>query len=289
MPEKSFEVDETKLRKVITLLSQVYNNPNEQMFQQAKQILESAAEVRSSASPVLAAAVEAKITGDFFESNTKWLNDWIVGVRPGELILVGGWPFSGKTHFMVWLATRFPGAKIDHFYFEDFPEDMKQYYTLGFKGNGGLDTVWFVDMNDVKFSAATVGAIINKQKAEGNKPDIIVLDHIDVMQSVSGGNGNDWLDAVGVVKEVKSLARRENVVAIAASLAYPKTNDRFGMGRFYRAPMVKAHIADVVFMIDGVDHGEYTITREKAKGRDLTQESSKKNLRVNWKTMEVEE
>lgn len=283
---EEFKVDNQKIAKAISLLTAVYNVPNEQTYLRARQLIEDAAEIKSDIQAIRADTVE-KVPLEFFESKTKWLNDWIVGARLGELVLVGGWPFSGKTHLMVWLDAQYPGAKTAHFYVEDLPQDMLRYY----ESSHGTDLkdVWLIEMKDSPFTIAAVNRVYQDQKRAGVAPDIIVLDHLDEMHSSVNVAGNDWLDAVNVVKEVKAFARRENVLVIAASLAYPKTSDRVGMGRFYRAPVAKSHVPDVVLMIDKIEHGDYYVTREKAKGRNVPWDSSKKILRPNWSTMQVED
>ncbi len=284
--DNGFKVDNAKVAKAIGLLTTVYNEPNEQTFFRAKQLIDDAAEVKASVEAVRADAVE-KVPLVFYDSKLQWLNEWIIGIRRGELILVGGWPFSGKTHFMVWLNSQYPGAKITHFFVEDLPQDMLRYYEQS--RDGALQDVWFVDMKETAFTVSAVDRVIQQQKKAGVKPDIVVLDHLDVMHSVAATSGNDWLDASGAVREVKAFARHEDVIVIAGSMAYPKTSDRTGMGRFYRAPMAKAHIADVVFMIDKVEHGSYYITREKAKGRDVSWDNARKVLKVNWNKMTIED
>ena len=72
-------------------------------------------------------------------------------------------------------------------------------------------------------------------------------------------------------------------------MAYPKTSERGGMSRFYRAPMVKAHVPDIVFMIDKIERGEYRVSREKAKGRNVGWDDVTKTLQVNWGLMEIED
>lgn len=279
-----FKVDNAKIAKAISLLTTVYNEPSEQTYLKAKQLIDSAAEIKSDIQAVRADTIE-KVPIVFYESKTLWLDQWIVGVRRGELILVGGWPFSGKSHFMTWLSSQYPGAKVIHFFGEDLPQDMLAYYEKS--QNGDLQNTWLVDMSKASFTVPTVHGVIKQQEKAGVKPDIVILDHIDDMHSTVAGN--DWLDAVTVVKEVKTLARDEDVLIIAGSLAYPKTNDRGGMGRFYRAPVAKAGKADIVFMFDKYDHGELYVTREKAKGRDVSWDNAKKTLKVDWSRMTIED
>lgn len=280
-----FKVDNTKIAKAIGLLTTFYNSSDEQIYLRAKQLIDDSVEIKSNVQAIRADTIDTTPV-TFYESKTPWLDQWIVGIRRGELILVGGWPFSGKTHFMVWLDAQYPGAKTAHFYVEDLPQDMRKYYE---KSHGGsLQDVWLVDMKESAFTMGAVDRVFQQQKKAGVIPDIVLLDHLDVMHSTKSA-GNDWLDAVNVVREAKAFARREDVIVIAASLAYPKANDRMGMSRFYRAPVAKAHIADIVFMIDKVERSDYYVTREKAKGREISWDDSKKILKANWSTMVVED
>jgi hypothetical protein len=282
----AFTIDKPKIAKAVSLLTALYNEPSEQTYLRAKQLVDDSAEIKTDLQAVRADTVE-KVPTIFYDSKTPWLDKWIVGVRRGELILVGGWPYSGKTHFMVWLDSQYPGAKTAHFYVEDLPQDMLRYYEKSRPGS--LQDVWFVDMKETAFTIGSVERIVHQQTQAGVKPDIVVLDHLDVMHSTATNSGNDWLDASTLVKEVKAFARRQDVIVIAGSLAYPKTSDRMGMGRFYRAPVAKAHVADIVFMIDKVDHGDYYITREKAKGREVGWDDAKKILKVDWGQMIIED
>lgn len=280
---ETFKVDNAKIARAISLLTTVYNNPSEDSYLKARSLVESAAEVHTTAEPVRADNVDDTVS-EFYQSSVKWLNDWIIGVRRGDLIIVGGWPFSGKTHFLTWLVTRFTGAIIDHFYFEDDPADVKHYYQ---KSGGAMEKTWLIDMKASPFTIPVIEQTVTTQKQSGITPDIIVLDHLDVMHSP--GSGNDWADASAVVAGAKALARRLGVVVFAASLAYPKSNERAGLSRFYRAPMAKGATPDLVFMIDKIEHGEYYITREKAKGRDVSFETARKILQIDWRQMSVED
>lgn len=283
---EDFKVDNTKVAKAVGLLTKLYNEPNEQTYIRARQLVDEAAEIKSDIQAVRADTIE-KTKPEFYDSVTPWLDKWIVGARRGELIVVGGWPFSGKTHLMIWLNSQYPGAKVAHFYDDDLPVDTLLAYDVIRKGV--LEDVWLVNMMGVSFTIAAVDRVVQQQKAAGVKPDIVVLDHLDDMHSIAAAGGSDWLDAVNVVKEAKAFARREDVLVIAASLAYPKTSERVGMGRFYRAPVAKSHVPDIVLMIDKIEHGEYFVTREKAKGRDVSWESAKKILKANWSSMTVED
>lgn len=282
-----FKVDGDKIAKAIALLTSVYNNPSEAEFAKAKALIDGAAETRAFINPVRADTVK-KVEATYYESDTKWLDTWFGGgPRRQEVILVGGIPYSGKTHFLVWLAARYPGAKILHCYGEDLEEDVHRYYERA----GGLQllqNVWLVDVQDYAFSVQTVEQVVIQQEKAGIKPDIVVLDHIDIMRSVMP-SGGDWQDATNVVREVKTFSKRQNVITIAGSQLHPKTREVRGMQRFYRAKIGKSSNADIILMVDSVEDNEYRMRREKAKGRDLSYDTAEKILRVDWGKMKVEE
>jgi len=133
-----------------------------------------------------------------------------------------------------------------------------------------------------------VEQIIEQLAKEGNKPDIVVLDHVDIMGS-SLFSRADWEDATGVVREVKVMAGRQDVMVFAASQLHEKSRERKGMARFYRAKIGKSSNADIILMVDDVAGNEYRMSRQKAKGRDLSSDSSEKTLDVDWSRMTVED
>src|SRR3990172_8204149 len=282
-----FKVSNEKIAQAISLLTNVYNNPDEKTFIKAKTLIEQAAQFKSYTVPVRADKVK-KEAMEFYQSDTPWLDEWIGGgVRRKEVVLIGGIPYSGKTHLLIWLAARYAEAKIAHFYGEDLQGDVKRYYERA-GGKQFLKNAWLVGMQDYAFTAKMVEQIIEQLAKEGNKPDIVVLDHVDIMGS-SLFSRADWEDATGVVREVKVMAGRQDVMVFAASQLHEKSRERKGMARFYRAKIGKSSNADIILMVDDVAGNEYRMSRQKAKGRDLSSDSSEKTLDVDWSRMTVED
>lgn len=285
MPD--FKVNADSIAQAISLLTTVYNNPDEKTYLKAKALIDKAAQLKSYTVPVRADKI-TKQQVEYYESDTGWLDEWLGGgVRRQEVLLVGGIPYSGKTHMLVWLAARYPGAKIAHFYSEDLQDDVKRYYTRAL-GKGALKHVWLVDMQDYAFTTRMVEQVIEQLAKEGDKPDIVVLDHVDIMQSSLFARA-DWEDATGVIREIKVLAKRQDIIILAASQLHEKSRDRKGMARFYRAKIGKSANADIILMVEDVDGSEYNMRRVKAKGRDLSMETAEKVLDVDWRKMSVQD
>jgi nucleoside-triphosphatase THEP1 len=256
-----FSVDNGKIAEAISLLTSVYNTPNEKIFAKAKALVEGAARTHNYIIPVRADKVKK------------------------EEIVIGGSPFSGKTHLAVWLSCRYPGKTVAYFFREDATSDMQKYYRIagGFKK---LSQVWLIKVKDYVFTAQTVEQGIETLAKAGNKPDIVVIDHLDIMQSVFRARA-DWEDASTVINESKVMAERQEVLAIVLSQLNERTREVKGTGRFYRAKTAKAMTPDFIFFIDDVQGEEYRVSRLKWKGRDLSPDTSSKVLLANWSTMQI--
>jgi replicative DNA helicase len=290
MPE--FKVDNAKIAEAISLLTSVYNNPDEKIYAKAKALVESSAQLRSFVIPMRADRVKEEALSDFWQSDTEWLDNWLGGgPRRGEIIIVGGSPFSGKTHFMTWLAARYANRqtkrKVAHLFREDNPADVRKYYQAA-GGTELLKRVWEVNVKDYSFTAQTAEQAIQAMEKEGNKPDIVILDHLDIMQSVFRARA-DWEDASVVINESKVMSVRQDVVTIAGSQLNERTRESKGAGRFYRAKVAKMAAPDFILFIDDVQGNEYHMSRIKWKGRDCSPESNQKVLLVDWNKMVVED
>lgn len=285
--QADFKVDNSKIAEAISLLTAVYNSPDEKTFTKARTLIENAARAKTMVVPIRADQIqEQKFT--HYESDTPWLDEWFGGgPRRQEVILIGGIPYIGKTHFAIWLTARYPGAKIAYLHGEDLSGDMKKFYKRA-GGKALMKNVWLANVLDYAFTVQTAEHVVNLLAREGNKPDIVVFDNLDIMRS-SLFTRSDWEDATGVIREVKVFAGRNDVIAIALSQLHEKSSERKGMGRFYRAKISKMAGADIIIMVDDVQGTEYRMKRTKAKGRDLSADTEDKILDVDWKRMIVED
>lgn len=228
----------------------------------------------------------------FISFGVPWMDEWTRGgARRKELILVGATPHAGKTHTLVWFGLQFlfEGMKVLDVIGEDLIQDVQAAYESGLapeKATAALENLWLADVQDVKFGVAEIETIYNDLKAEGNAPDVIIVDHVDLMRSDISGRA-DWEAVSEVMLELKMFAKRTNTIVITASQAnYGK--DLKGNERFYRAKVGKAANADMIFMIDEVIDRDYFITLTKARGRSRIPESDRqKVLDVDWSTMKI--
>jgi len=283
-----FQVDQQKIADAISLLTTVYNVPNEKQYHQALDLVERAALSDSKILPVRADLVKPG-QSVFYASGVKWLDEWMGGgVRKKEVIFIGAMPYTGKTHLAAWWAGNYglQGANIAHFYAEDLEEDVRDYYqAVG--GKALLKKVWLINMQDYVFTVQQAGDVLHKLSKDGTKIDVAVFDHMDVMHHSGPAIGGDWQDAAGVAREIKVLTGREDVIGIALSQAHEKSKEQKGIGRFYRAKIGKSGNADIIVILDSVVDDEYHLSREKARGRRVTQATKQKVLQIDWDKLEI--
>ena len=284
-----FKVDGNKVAEAISLLTAVYNNPDEKLYTKAKNLLATAAQ---SNNRVVAQRADKLSTQevDFYSTGEDWLDDWIGGgVRKQEVALIGGIPYIGKTHWLVWLGSRLlrQGATVAHYNGEDIITDVQDYY-LQAAGKKAMKNLWLVDMQDYHFSAQQSEETIEDLNKQKHKPDVVVVDHVDIMQS-SNRSHADWEDATGVIRELKILSKRQDLIIIAGSQLHEKSRERRGMRRFYRASIGKQANADIILMVEDVMDNEYNIVREKARGRKVKNDTKAKVFEVDWDKMTVED
>lgn len=285
----TFQVDNTKIAEIISLLTAVYNTPDEQQYLRAKNLLATAAAGQATLNVVRGDKLREE-PPEFYSTGLPWLDTWMGGgVRKSEVIIVGGIPFIGKTHLLAWLGGRLllEGAKVVHFNGEDVISDIRDIYRQAV-GKKAMNRLWLVDMLDYNFTVQQVEDVIDQLERAKSKPDVIVLDHLDVMRS-SARTGADWEDATSVIRETKILSKRQDVISIVGSQLHEKTSERKGMRRFYRATIGKQANADIIFMVDDVIDNEYYISREKARARKVNLLTKEKVLEVDWNKMSVED
>jgi hypothetical protein len=295
MPEES-SVDKGLLNEAILLLGKTYNQPKGQHVESAISLLQKSLHGASKPLTAIKAREVPDAATDFIESGVDWFDSWFSGGgRFGELLLYGATPHGGKTHLLVWTGSQFllEGYRVLSIIGEDLLADVREYYALGTGGcDEALDNLWLADMQDMRFGVAEVETVYESLKTEGVPPDIIVIDHVDLMKTVGGKA--DWEGVSDVMADLKIFAKRTNTFVVTASQAnFGK--DIKGMERFYRAKVGKAGNADLIVMVNDtidLDDGvmEYEVERLKARGRKRIYGVTKqKTLLCNWGKMSIKD
>jgi hypothetical protein len=141
---------------------------------------------------------------------------------------------------------------------------------------------------DVRFGTREVEEAIERMRSAGNMPDVVIIDHVDLMKGTNSQK-SDWEAVSDIMVELKMLAKRLNIIIITASQANFSKEIK-GMERFYRSKVGKAANSDIIFMIDDVIDKEYFITLSKARGRKrIPTEERQKVLLVDWETMSMKD
>lgn len=284
-------VNQEQLEKAISTLGKTYNNPCTKDVEQAIDFLKKSIIGRKETAIIRADQVLDE-SGIFIPFGVPWIDTWLRGgLRLQELMLIGAIPHAGKTHTLVWCGIQFllEGRKVLNVVGEDLLSDVKSYYLKGVTDAEAIKNLWFADVQDVTFTVDQVDAAIQKLTDGGNKPDVVIIDHVDLMKGTSGKA--DWEQVTDVMIALKMLAKRLDVIIITASqLNYDK--ELRGNARFYRAKVGKAANADVILMIDDVlpETNEYIVSLTKARGRRRVKSEDKtKSLLVDWDTMDMQE
>ena len=290
MPDET--VNKEVLTEAITLLGKSFNQPKAKNIETAIALLKkSLRERRDPLRAIRADVVQSDDTHDFFRLGVLWADTWLRGgLRPGELVLIGATPHAGKTHTLAWFGIQFllEGYTVLSVIGEDLLGDIKACYASGLNNGQALKNLWLADMQDVRFGVPQMEELYEQMKADGHTPEIVIVDHVDLMKGSSGGK-NDWEVVSDVMVELKMFAKRTNTIVITAS-QINFANDQKGMARFYRAKVGKAGNADVIFMIDDVIDNEYYVSLTKARGRKrIPIDERQKVLLTDWDRMKIED
>lgn len=287
------EVNKEYLDNAITILGKAYNSPTSKALEHAIEYLRKAMHEKKE---VLVVRADKIIGGEagtsFLPFGVPWIDTWLRGgLRLQELMLIGAIPHAGKTHTLAWCGIQhlLEGRKVLDVIGEDLLEDVKDTYDKGLPEGAkeALQNLWLANVQDVSFGVPQVESIYQLLASEGNAPDIIIIDHVDLMKG--SGDKADWEQVSDVMVALKMLAKRLNVIVITASqLTYDKESK--GNARFYRAKVGKAANADIIIMIDDVIGNEYIVSLTKARGRKkIPSEERQKTLRVDWDKMIMED
>lgn len=279
--------DKKKLTDSIQLLSTAFNKDEREPILKAVELLTPFTSVSDSRlAPVRADRVSKK-DAPFISTGVNWLDDWLSGgIRRPELLMFGAEPFGGKTHFQSWLTGMLllthPDAQAAHFIGEDIITDVRNMYPASVRKR-----LWFVDMVDYRFGVREVEQGVEALKKKGVEIDIVVADHVDIMTpghyafSEQGG-------LTGIVRDLRIMTKRLNVVGITASQSHEKSNERKGLSRLFGAKMGKSGNADIIIMVESAYGNTLRITLDKARGRALPA-TKMKQIVVDWVKMEVNE
>jgi len=288
------KINKDALNEAILILSKTFNEPKGKDIERAIDTLKKSLVERKELTATRADKI-VDIEGVFMPLGVPWIDTWLRGgLRPQELLLIGANPHAGKTHTLVWFGIQYllEGYKVLSVIGEDLLADVKSCYEKGITNKEVLENLWLADMQDVRFGVPEVEQVYEQLKAEGNAPEIIIVDHVDLMKG-GGHNKADWENAQDVMVALKMFAKRTGTIVVTASQTnFPDQNHRTAgnMAAFYRAKVGKAANADVILMIDDVVNNEYMVSLTKARGRKkIPQDERQKTLIVDWDTMEIED
>lgn len=287
-------INKEQLNDAIILLGKTYNQPKSQHIEAAIALLQKS--LHGANKPLT--AIQAKDVPDaeenFLQTGVPWFDEWFSGGgRKQELLLYGATPHGGKTHLLVWTGCQFllEGCKVLSVVGEDLLSDVREYYMLGTGGvTEALDNLWLADMQDMRFGVPEVEAVYESLKAAQNAPDVIIIDHVDLMKTPAGKA--DWEGVSDVMADLKIFAKRTNTFVVTASQANFSKETK-GMERFYRAKVGKAGNADLIIMVNDtidLEEGimEYEVERLKARGRKRIHGVTKqKTLLCDWGKMKI--
>ena len=291
------KIDKETLSSAIVLLGKTFNQPQSKHIETVISLLQKSLHGPKQPLTAIRASDVVLESADFLKSGVDWFDDWFGGgVRRGELLLYGATPHAGKTHLLDWTGAQFliEGWKELVVIGEDLISDVKEYFEITLESahaDDAIENLWLADMQDRRFGVIEVETVFDALKSEGNQPDVIVVDHVDLMKCSS--TKADWEGVTEVMADLKMLAKRTNTVIITASQAN-FSRDTKGMEKFYRAKVGKAANADLIIMVnDVIENGqdaEYEVERLKARGRKrMPDDQKKKTLLCNWSDMNVQD
>jgi len=239
-----------------------------------------------------AAKIENSDFGAGIKTGYTFIDYAVGGLKPGELLLFAGITASGKslmlmnTAVQMWLNNNTidmekdfkPGCNVLLFSLEmDYEEYMQRVLarlalvpqrsireaTLTDEEKGRVSkalkfiknyphTFRVVDLPR-RATAETLEIIINEQADKGVKPDVVVIDYMNLMTADVGKDQSDWLIQAAISEQIHELARVKEVILLSAVQLNPK-----GEGGKDNATGIKAlrratQIADNANFIIGIN------------------------------------
>jgi DnaB-like helicase C terminal domain len=284
-----YPVNTSKLSDAILLLGKAFNNPSSKHVEQAIDLLQQSMREHKPLVAVPSSEVE-EASANFIPMGVPWLDDWLAGgIRRQEVVLWGATPHAGKTHLLSWAGAQFllEGRKVLHCNGEDILSDVRQNYILATNNHAeALSNLWFADMQEGRFGIREIEQLWIGLKTEGNEIDVIVIDHVDIMKNTAGKP--DWEVVSDTMADLKLLAKRLDIIIMTATQLNPPSAGETsrGFARLYRAKVGKAANADIIIFVDDVTGNDYTLSREKARGRRKCGDKQK-TVSCDWDTMQI--
>jgi hypothetical protein len=282
-------LDREKINEAILLLTQAYSNPSPKKIEKAISILNQSVLMKREIELVRGDQVKAVEDSEFYSLGIPWFDEWTGGVRKKEVVLIAGVPFAGKSHMLSLCGGNglLEGAGVLHVIGEDLIGDIQSmYFSITGPKNPVLKNLWFLDMLDSTFGIREIEIGVEKMKAAGQVPDIIVVDNLDLLHTSS--YKPDWEGVTELCRDLKLFAKRQNSIVITSSLSN-FSRDQRGMARLSRAKVGKSANMDVLIMIDDVIGSEYDMSLVKRRGKNITEETKRKLIDCNWNTMSTAE
>jgi len=231
----------------------------------------------------------------FLSTGLDWYDEILGGgLRQEELMIIGGVPHQGKTHFMVFTASCYlnQGATILHFNGEDLVGDVLEIYEKASTLDQRPENLYVADVQDQSFSIASIDATIG-ELAKTAPPDFVVVDYLDLI--TGSGHEADWLDVSYTTKALRGLAKKyQTTVITGTQLNYPPDAQgrqrssfrRSAMTRLYRSRVGKSSHADVMLLLVENHDTYYQLELGKGKGRRIKHRYSA--WECNFDTMQIE-
>lgn len=275
------EIDKTALNDVALVLQKAFNDGDPEHIKKAINILTGAVRHLSPAKCVRADRIKIPETFyKFLSTGLGWLDEIFGGgFRRQELIIIGGAPHEGKTHLLSFLSSCYliEGYTVLHFNGEDLISDIMKIYELALTKDDQLERLYVVDITEAKFDSHSIDAVLADLAEEKIKVDVVVVDHIDIMQG--SGEGADWLSVSETTRQLRFLAKKYDIIMLTGSqLNFRSDTSPRGMGRFFRSKVGKASHADVVWMIHEAYDDHLVMELNKARGRKIRFRKSTLNV-----------
>lgn len=282
------EISKEAITAAVQQLTKAYVNPNGKTVEKAIQILKDSLRYEAKVIRPVRADRARIVKAHYAPLGVPWLDKWLSGgVRAGEFVLWVDVPGGSKTHAMKWIGSQFvrQGKDVIDISGEDLVSDTLDYYMKGVKSKEALKHLWIADMQE-PFGVSDVEDVIEQVRKEGGDPQMVVVDHLDLMRQPFARDDVTGLKLLAT--ELKFLFKREKVVGVSASQALFAAPGVKGMHRIYGSKVGKAGNMDVIFIVDSSDDELYTVTLAKARGRKRAEEKTK-TLEMDWDNMIVRE
>lgn len=273
---KKEEVNLELVTEAGTVLQKAYNKSDSRSIMKAISLLKSSLSQKSVSRLQRADRIKIQPNASFVDSGLKWFDNLLKkrpkdkkgGVRRQELVLIGGVPYSGKTHILTYFGAHYAktGKTVFHFGGEDLIDDILENYSK-ILTKKQLQKIFIDDVMEYHFTVDYIDKAISEAVEEGIKPDIIIVDYVDVL--IPSGGKQDWLAVSDIVRELRYIGKRQDAITITASQMGYGNEGGSGASRLYRGKVGKMMDPDVVFLIEGMDGHFYDILMAKARGRKI--------------------